>query len=163
MVSLRQRSPRQEDRAHLAFVRTRPCCIKHCRRPAEAAHVRMACIAIGKEYTGKSEKPDDKWTVPLCPYHHRIGVGSQHSMGEADFWQMVGLNPFAIAADLWKQSGGEDRALEVKAPRKPKKIKPRKPADRRKKVPAGRPLKSCAVIPSRQFQKRATTSPPESP
>ncbi len=158
MTELRQRSPRQEDRAHLAFVRTRPCCIKHCRRPAEAAHIRMACLAIGKEYIGKSEKPDDKWTVPLCPYHHRIGVGSQHSMGEADFWQMVGLNPFAIAAELWILSGGAECALVAKPPRKPKKIKQRKPAERRKKVPRGRPLKSNSTLVSRPFERRPATS-----
>lgn len=139
---LRQRAPRQEDPKHLAFIRTRPCCIKYCNRQAEAAHIRMACLAIGKQPTGMQEKPDDKWSVPLCPYHHRTGVASQHSMAEEDFWKLVGLNPFQIAADLWKQSGGEERALEAKAPRKPKKIKPRKPAAKRKKIPAGRPLQS---------------------
>lgn len=149
-TDLRQRAPRQEDPAHLAFVRTRPCCIKHCNRLAEAAHIRMACLAIGKEYTGKAEKPDDKWSVPLCPYHHRIGIGSQHSMGEADFWQMVGLNPFAIAAELFVQSGGAERALIAKPPRKPKKIKARKPAESRKKIPAGRPMQSRS-----SFERRA--------
>lgn len=160
---LRQRAPRVHDAAHLAFVRTRPCCIKHCNRQAEAAHVRMACLAIGKEYTGKAEKPDDRWTVPLCPYHHRIGIDSQHANNEAEWWAMRGLNPFAIADDLWIRSGGAERALLAKPPRKPKKIKPRKAAERRKKIPRGRPLKSCAVIQSRPFQKRAIASPPESP
>lgn len=154
MIDLRQRAPRQEDPKHLAFVRTRVCCIKHCNRHAEAAHIRMACLATGKEYTGKAEKPDDKWTVPLCPYHHRIGVGSQHSMGEADFWHMVGLNPFAIAAELWMASGGEERAATPKPVKQPRKIKPRPPRDKRKKIPLGRPLKSNPVIQSRCFPKR---------
>lgn len=151
---LRQRAPRVHDAAHLAFVRTRPCCIKHCNRQAEAAHVRMACLAIGKEYTGKAEKPDDRWTVPLCPYHHRIGVGSQHSMGEAEFWQMVGLNPFQIAADLWKQSGGEERAAQPRPAKKPRRIRPRSAPERRKKIQAGRKIQSNPVIQSRGFEKR---------
>ena len=140
----------RSDEARAAFERA----IGLAHTAAEAAHIRMACLAIGKEYTGKGEKPDDKWTVPLCPYHHRIGIGSQHSMGEADFWKMVGLNPFAIAAELWKMSGGEERARITKAPRKPKKVRPRKPAARRKKIPEGRPLKSNPVIQSRGFEKR---------
>lgn len=155
MSELRQRGPRQEDRAHLAFIRTRPCCIKHCNRQAEAAHIRMACLAIGKEYTGKGEKPDDKWTVPLCPYHHRIGVASQHSMGEADFWQMVGINPFPIAQDLWRQSGGEERASAPKPAKPPRKIKARKPRAMRRKVAAGRKLPTGRPLVSRStFEKR---------
>lgn len=155
---LRQRAPRVHDATHLAFVRTRPCCIRGCNRQAEAAHLRMACPARGKPPTGMQEKPDDKWTTPLCPYHHRTGALAQHAMNEADFWSLVGLDPFSIALDLWKQSGGEERVLEAKAPRKAKKIKPRKPVDRRKKIPLGRPLKSNPVIQSRGFPKRADRS-----
>ncbi len=156
MTYLRQRAPRQEDRAHLAFIRTRPCCIKHCNRPAEAAHIRMACPAIGKPETGMQEKPADRWTVPLCPYHHRIGAGSQHANNEREWWAMRGLNPFQIATDLWKLSGGEERAAAPK-PVKVRKIRPRKPAERRKKVPRGRPLTSNPVIASRPFPKRASS------
>lgn len=155
MTQLRQRTPRQEDRAHLAFIRTRPCCIKHCNRQAEAAHIRMACLALGKEYTGKSEKPDDKWTVPLCPYHHRIGVASQHSMGEADFWQMVGINPFPIAIELFRLSGGAERAATPKPVKPPRKIKARKPRAMRRKVAAGRKLPTGRPLTSRStFEKR---------
>jgi hypothetical protein len=154
MTGIRQRAPRQEDRAHLAFIRTRKCCIRYCNRPAEAAHIRMACLAIGKEYTGKSEKPDDKWTVPLCPYHHRIGIDCQHSMSEEEFWRLKGVNPFGIAAELWKASGGEERAATPKPVRQPRKIKARRPRDKRKKIPVGRPMKSNPVIQSRGFPKR---------
>lgn len=157
-ATLRQRAPRVHDAAHLAFVRTRPCCIKHCNRQAEAAHVRMACLAIGKEYTGKAEKPSDCWTVPLCPYHHRTGINSQHSMAEEAFWQMVGLNPFQIAVDLWKQSGGEERAAQPKPAKKPRRIRPRSAPERRRKIQASRPLKSNSNIHSRKFEKRADRS-----
>jgi len=142
MSELRQRAPRQEDPKHLAFVRTRPCCLPFCKRQAEPAHIRMACLAIGKEYTGKSEKPDDKWTVPLCPYHHRIGIDCQHSMAEEEFWRLKGVNPFTVAAELWKASGGEERAATPKPVKQPRKINARQPRDKRKKIPAGRPMQS---------------------
>ena len=142
MSELRQRAPRQEDPKHLAFVRTQPCCIRGCRRQAEAAHIRFACPAIGKEYTGKAEKPDDRYVTPLCPYHHRIGIDSQHANNEAEWWAMRGLNPFAIATELWKASGGEERAATPKPVKQPRKIKARPPRDKRKKIPAGRPMQS---------------------
>ena len=157
MSELRQRAPRQEDPKHLAFVRTQPCCIRGCRRQAEAAHIRFACPAIGKEYTGKAEKPDDRWTVPLCPYHHRIGIASQHSMGEAEFWQMVGINPFPIAIELFRLSGGAERAVMPKPVKAPRKIKARKPRAMRRKVAAGRPLPTGRPLVSRSaFEKRPT-------
>lgn len=155
MSELRQRAPRQEDRAHLAFIRTRPCCIKHCNRQAEAAHIRMGCPAIGKPETGMQEKPDDRWTVPLCPYHHRIGADSQHANNEREWWAMRGLNPFQIATDLWKQSGGEERAAMPKPVKPPRKIKARKPHAQRRKVAAGRKLPTGRPLVSRNtFEKR---------
>lgn len=148
------RHPRQEDQAHLAFVRTQPCCVCKHFGPSEAAHIRMACSARGKRPTGMQEKPDDKWSTPLCPYHHRIGIGSQHSMGEADFWIMVGLDPFAIALELWKRSGGEARVALPQAVKPPRPIKARKPREKRAKIGSGRKLQSNPVIQSRGFDKR---------
>ena len=85
-MRLRFRDPRQEDAKHLAFVRTQPCCLPFCRREAEPAHLRMANLTIGKELTGKGEKPHDRYTVPLCPYHHRIGIDCQHNSNETEWW-----------------------------------------------------------------------------
>jgi hypothetical protein len=141
---LRQRQPRQHDAKHLAFVRAQPCCIPFCNRAAEAAHLRMACDAIGKLPTGMQEKPDDRWSTPLCAYHHRTGIGSQHSMGEEDFWKLAGLNPFEIAARLWIESGGAARALLPKSVPRAKTSRPRKPAGLRRKIMPGRPLQSRA-------------------
>jgi hypothetical protein len=148
VTELRQRAPRQRDEAHLRYVRERTCCIPFCNRPSEAAHLRMACPAIGKRPTGMQEKPDDRWCTNLCAYHHRTGINAQHTMNEADFWQMVGLNPFEIATRLWIESGGYERAMTRTRPPITKRVKPRKPKDKRAKIPAGRPLRS------RGFQKR---------
>lgn len=148
------RDPRQQDETHLAFVRKQPCCVCGSRREIEAAHIRYACNAVGKRPTGMGEKPHDRWTVSLCAYHHRTGIDSQHNNNEREWWIMRGLNPFTIAAELWKASGGEDRAATPKPVKQPRKIKSRQPRDKRKKIPAGRPLKSNPVIQSRGFPKR---------
>jgi hypothetical protein len=142
MSDLRQRLPRKRDDAHLRYVRAQKCCLGFCNRPAEAAHIRMACDAIGKLPTGMQEKPDDKWTVPLCGYHHRTGVGAQHKMGERDFWELAGINPFEIAVVLWIESGGYERETSAKTVVRPRKIKARKPPDQRRKIQPGRPIQS---------------------
>jgi hypothetical protein len=119
----------------------------------------MGCEAIGKLPTGMQEKPDDKWTVGLCHYHHRTGIAAQHKMGESDFWKMVGINPFAVAASLWIESGGAARAAEHAL--KPRPVKPRKTKSRNRNAPKrqipGRPLQSrSAFPPGRKLQSRNT-------
>ena len=141
MSELRQRDPRQRDDRHLAYVRQQPCCLPFCKRQAEAAHLRMGNLTIGKEPAGKGEKPHDRYTVPLCPYHHRIGIDCQHNSNEREWWERTGINPWPIAEALWIESGGAARALQPKAPRA-RKMKQRKPPELRRKIPAGRPLQS---------------------
>lgn len=128
---LRQRRPRLHDPKYLEFVRTKPCCV--CRAsPTEAAHIRMANPAIGKPSTGMSEKPDDRYSVPLCAWCHRESPKAQHKMNEAEFWRWNGIDPFKLAASLYRAYGGEGGS--------PKKrrtiIKPRLPKERRTKIPA---------------------------
>jgi len=160
MSDLRQRDPRQEDRAHLAFVRAQPCCVCGSTRNVEAAHLKMRKPEIGKESPGMQQKAHDMWVTPLCAYHHRIGIDSQHNNNERKWWTMRGLNPFEIAANLWRDSGGEERAAMPQPVKRPRKIKARKPPERRRKVGPSRPLKSNPIIHSRGFQKPAGLSTP---
>lgn len=96
MTELRQRQPRVKDAKHLNYIRSLPCCICGEDTTVEAAHIRSACIEYGKLHTGMAEKPDDRWTVPLCGKHHRI----QHTMDEIEFYSMYGKDPFLIAMTL---------------------------------------------------------------
>lgn len=151
MNELRQREPRVRDAMHLASVRSKPCCVCGSVRNVEAAHIRMACLVIGKRETGMAEKPDDKWSVPLCAYHHRTGILSQHNIGEEQFWTDHGRNPFEIAASLWIGSGAAERARQPLPTSKVnaiKQTKPRKPRAQRRKI------FSNPHIPSRPFPKR---------
>jgi hypothetical protein len=47
-----------------------------------------------------AEKPDDKWTVPLCADHHRTGKGAQHGAGEREWWTGRGIDPLPLCEAL---------------------------------------------------------------
>lgn len=87
--------PRLHDTKFLAFLRQKFCVACGRPPPCEAAHIRIGFRALGK-------KPDDRYATPLCPSCHR----EQHSMNETEFWKRRGLDPFAIAAQLYQEFGG---------------------------------------------------------
>lgn len=98
---MRQRTPRQHDDEHLAFIRQLPCVVCGNNISSEAAHIRFADLTVGKPYTGRSEKPDDIWTVPLCNEHH----ARQHTGNEREFWFNLNVDPVKIAMALFLNSG----------------------------------------------------------
>lgn len=75
------------------------------------------------------ERPDDKWAVPMCRSHHRIGRDSQHANNELQWWMSHGKNPFETAIAYYREFGGEGGA-----PKKPRR-KPRVKATRTRKWP----------------------------
>lgn len=103
MSELRQRDPRVQCPAFLAFVRRCPCCACPAPAPSQAAHIRMGNPAIGKRNAGIGEKPSDRWAVPLCADCHLDAPDAQHKVGERKFWERVGVDPFALAAQLYAQ------------------------------------------------------------
>jgi len=107
-----QRKPRMRDKAHLAFIATLPCviCLAY---GVHVAHVRYASAADGACIVGKSEKPSDWRTVPLCPAHHTDGPEAQHRMSERDWWAGHGINPYTIAASLYRLTGLFNKAVFV--------------------------------------------------
>lgn len=113
----------------------------------------------GKE-TGMGRKPHDFFVTPLCAYHHRIGIASQHARGEREFWEFTGLNPFEIAERLWIASGGAARAAERAQnpkPVKPRKIKPRDRTKPKRQIPARPVMQSRSTFPpGRKMQSRNT-------
>jgi hypothetical protein len=97
-----------KNEAHLSRIRKCPCLICGTKNGVEAAHIRYTDIVYGKRQTGKQEKPDDRWTVPLCGEHHRTGKGAQHNHAEAGWWRRHDINPLIIAALLWSHSSSDD-------------------------------------------------------
>lgn len=97
------RSPRLQEPSHLQAIRQLPCLKCGMDPCGEAAHVRMASAAFGKR-SGKGEKPDDRWALPLDAACHRLDDDSQHKVGEAIFWHALNLNPLLICEALHKVS-----------------------------------------------------------
>lgn len=108
VTAIRAKHPREKADKHLAFIRTLPCVVTG-REGVEAAHVRFGSIPHGKRPTGMSEKPDDKWVLPLSPEEHR----AQHGMNEQRYWQAKGIDPLVVAALLWAASGDEEAGRNI--------------------------------------------------
>lgn len=106
---------RIKDERHLAWIRTLPSVISGV-YGCEACHIRYGDPGYNKPRTGKGRKPDDAWTVPMTPDEHR----EQHSMNEHLFWLRQGIDPVAIARELYRVSGDTEAALSIiKNARKP--------------------------------------------
>jgi hypothetical protein len=101
--------PRVKDDKHLAFIRDLPCCICGDNTTTEAAHLRSGSYRYGKPPTGGSEKPSDRWTIPLCGRHHR----QQHSMQETVFWEENRIDPYILAMSLHGISGDHEMASHI--------------------------------------------------
>lgn len=103
-----KKRPREEEKKHLDWVRTLPCVITG-ERPVDPAHIRYAERAYGKRETGKGEKPDDKYVLPLCRRKH----DEQHSMDERIFWARHALDPIKIALALHSNTGDDEQAFVI--------------------------------------------------
>ncbi|MGH6725120.1 MAG: hypothetical protein ACREB8_01075 [Pseudolabrys sp.] len=113
MDTLRQRRPRVQDAAHLAWIRTLPCLVTGRREGIEAAHVRYSDPRFAKRQAGIGEKPDDRWTVPLHHETHRTGPEAQHNSNERAWWVARGIDPVMVAAALYANSGDDDAAHQI--------------------------------------------------
>ena len=91
--------------AYLQFVRSLPCVICKTTYGIEAAHVRFFSEC------GKSLKPGDNFTVPLCGFNSNTGeIGGHHreqtnwAAGEECWWEVRGSklpHPKVITETLW--------------------------------------------------------------
>ena len=100
---IRKRHPRVKDDGYLAFLHSLPCIVTG-RVGVEAAHIRFGSLPHGKRPTGMSEKPDDRWAVPMSPEEHR----TQHTMSERGYWSGKGIDPLVTAALLWSAFHADD-------------------------------------------------------
>ncbi|MDH2348923.1 ERF family protein [Bradyrhizobium sp. SSUT77] len=91
--------PRKRSKAHLLFIRDRPCLI--CQQtPCDAHHLKFAQPrALGR-------KVSDEFTVPLCRTHHH----ALHRHGdERAWWANLQVAPLPIAQQLWAASPVHDQ------------------------------------------------------
>jgi hypothetical protein len=86
------RTPRDRDKAYLAFIRQQPCSVLGCKSNyQEAAHT-------GDRALGR--KADDRQCIPLCPFHHQTGNQSYHKLGRRRFEAVHKLDIAAIIREL---------------------------------------------------------------
>jgi hypothetical protein len=102
---VRQRQPRKTDDLYRFWIASLPCLLCGNNLTVEAAHVRMAEPRLRKRQTGKGEKPDDRWVLPLCHAHHQ----RQHAGGERVFWEIRDVNPIAACLVLHLAYENDDR------------------------------------------------------
>jgi hypothetical protein len=81
--------------------------------PTEAAHLRFSDARWGRINSGMSAKPSDRWATPLGAGHHRE---DQHRRSERAFWERLGIEPGALASDLYAayQAGADGSAIVAK-------------------------------------------------
>lgn len=97
-----RRTRRVTDKQHLAYVASLPCAVPGCRGRATVHHLRC----LGSDACA-GRRSSDPFATPLCVEHHQGDTGV-HKLGEAAFWPALGIDPLALAAELWRQShGGE--------------------------------------------------------
>lgn len=161
-MNLRQREPRIECPAFLAFVRRRPCCACGAPPRSQAAHIRVGNPEVGKRSTGIGEKPSDRWAVPLCADCHLDAPDSQHQMGgERAFWAKVRVDPFALATKLYAQF----ERRQKRSPEQKKAVASRARRILRKRKPMMEPGIECDLIVTdaapRDFRKPSRAKDPE--
>ncbi len=105
------RPARDENPRHLAAVR-QCMCLSCGKDPAGvAAHVRMS--APGKPNPGVGMKPDDKYSLPLCPTCHTDSPQAQHEVGEIKFWAALGIEPLVVCSRLYAVSPDVEKMRAV--------------------------------------------------
>lgn len=104
-----QRRPRVKDEKHLVWIRTMPCILSG-NYGVDAAHIRYADLRYAKRQTGKGEKPDDRWTIPLARRFH----DQQHSMDERAFWKKMGIDDICrVAIAMHSMTGDTEAAMII--------------------------------------------------
>lgn len=92
----RLRSP-----AHLARLRTLPCCIPGCRgRNVVGHHLTHA------QPKARGLKTGDQYAVALCFAHHdpRSRMSVHFHGGEESWWLARGVDPIAVAEAAWTET-----------------------------------------------------------
>lgn len=104
----RPKHPRIKNEPHLNFIRSLPCLVTGT-AGVDAAHIRYSDHRCAKRAVGIGEKPDDKFTIPLCRQEHQ----KQHSMNEREYWTDLGIDPVFVALALWSVSGDEESGERI--------------------------------------------------
>lgn len=84
--------------AHLVNIRSLPCSVCEERSGIQCHHLKSA--AASKE-RGVFLKATDRWGVPLCGCEHHPALERIGSRREREWFAQWGIDPHALAQDLW--------------------------------------------------------------
>ncbi|HYE38256.1 hypothetical protein [Methylocaldum sp.] len=93
----KQHRGRERDNGYLAYLRRQPCAARHlggCAGPIDPAHIRYN-DGPDRQNPGGARKNHDHHANPLCRAHH----DEQHRGSERAFWDRVGKDAYATAAE----------------------------------------------------------------
>ena len=101
--------------AHLAWLRTLPCCVPSCRSGLKSV---VHHLLSGPEGKARSVKASDRYSIPLCDPHHNPGSpGSVHHDGNERRWcEARGIDPVEMADRLWTESLASGRTPDENKP-----------------------------------------------
>ena len=97
-------SPEERNTDYLALVRQCPCVRCGMDPAGVAAHLRLNS-GLHNKRQAMGRKPSDAWTSPLCAGCHTNDRDAQHRIGEEEFWQRLGIDPFLFCMRLYVQAG----------------------------------------------------------
>lgn len=89
------------------------CIIAGCNADAQCAHLRFSSAEYGKFNPGVGSKPHDKFSLPLCQWHHLDAPDAQHKQNEQEFWSSYSIDPLAVAASLWEARDSLDDMQKI--------------------------------------------------
>lgn len=92
--NFKKEARREKDKGYLAWLHELPCCVSGA-YGVIAHHIEIESYRMGV-------KTDDKLALPLREELHNIHPGSLHMIGEANFWNQHGIDPFNLAFSLYK-------------------------------------------------------------
>lgn len=86
------------DKKYLAWIHTLPCSVQPC----EFLTSHPLLYHIEAHHAGDhglSQRPHDRTAIPLCNYHHRIGMTGIHQLGKL-FWDFHQLDRDELINEL---------------------------------------------------------------
>lgn len=100
----------RKDKKYLSWIHELQCPVTGREgEGVQAAHVRMGDMSYGKLQSGKAQKPDDYFCLPLWHEEH----ARQHSMNEEAYWRQVGIDPLLLCCKLRMVYPNTDKARVV--------------------------------------------------
>ncbi|MFA5952274.1 MAG: hypothetical protein WC807_18555 [Hyphomicrobium sp.] len=89
------------DKKHLAFIRTLPCCVCMAHGPSDPHHLKGG-PAAGRGERVAFRRSTDQWSVPICRVHHELVQPVRGQSEKALFLELGIPDVYGLASALYK-------------------------------------------------------------